>query len=44
MKHTTYLDLMGVSCLSLFAYAIWPPAVLLAVGAAALLVSWGLSR
>lgn len=41
---TTYLDLMGVTCLCLFAYSVWPPAVLLAAGAAALVVSWGLSR
>lgn len=41
---TTYLDLMGVSCLALFAYAIWPPAVLFAVGVAALLISRSLVR
>jgi hypothetical protein len=37
---TTYLDLLGVACLALFAFAIWPPACLLVVGAAALLMSW----
>lgn len=37
---TTYLDLLGVCCLALFAFAIWPPACLLVMGAAALLFSW----
>lgn len=41
---TTYLDIMGVTLLCLFAYAIWPPAVLLAAGVCALLISWALSR
>jgi hypothetical protein len=41
---TTYLDLVGVTCLCLFAYAIWPPALLLAAGAAALVASWSLTR
>lgn len=41
---TTYLDLVGVTCLCLFAYAIWPPAVLLAAGIAAIVLSWALSR
>ena len=37
---TTWLDLLGVSCLALFAFAIWPPACLLVVGVAALFISW----
>jgi hypothetical protein len=37
---TTYLDLLGVACLALFAFAIWPPACLLVMGVAALLMSW----
>lgn len=36
---TTYLDMLGVSCLSLFAFAVWPPACLLVMGVAALLIS-----
>ena len=40
MSLTDVLDLLGVCCLSLFAFAVWPPACLLVVGAAALLVSW----
>lgn len=36
---TTYLDLLGVCCLALFAFAIWPAASLLVVGTAALLIS-----
>lgn len=41
---TTYLDLFGVCCLALFAFAVWPPACLLIVGVAALLMSWVASR
>jgi hypothetical protein len=37
---TTYLDILGVCCLSLFAFAVYPPACLLVIGAAALLMSW----
>jgi len=44
VTRTTYLDLMGITCLALFAYSIWPPAVLLAVGVAALLISWAATR
>lgn len=36
---TTALDLLGVACLAVFAWFIWPPLVLLVVGVAALLVS-----
>lgn len=41
---TTYLDLLGVMCLALFAFSVWPPACLLVMGVAALLISWGASR
>lgn len=41
---TTYLDLVGVTFLCLFAYSVWPPAVLAAVGVSALVISWSLSR
>lgn len=41
---TDYLDLVGLTCLCLFAFAIWPPAVLLAFGASCLVASFGLSR
>lgn len=37
---STYLDLLAVACLALFAAAIWPPAALLVIGVAALLISW----
>lgn len=40
MKVTDVLDLVGVSCLALFAFAVWPPACLAVVGVAALLISW----
>lgn len=36
---TTYLDLLGVCCLALFAFAVWPAAALLVFGVAALLIS-----
>lgn len=41
---TTYLDLLGVVSLALFAFAMWPPAILLVIGVAALIVSWSLQR
>lgn len=41
---TTYLDLLGVMCLALFAFSVWPPACLLVIGVAALLISWLASR
>lgn len=41
---TDVLDLLGVCCVALFAYAIWPAACLLVMGAAALLMSWRASR
>lgn len=34
------LDLLGVTCLAVFAYFVYPPAALLVVGVAALLISW----
>lgn len=37
---TTALDLLGVACLSLFAFAIWPPLCLAVIGVASLLISW----
>ena len=37
---TTYLDILGVLCLALLAFAIWPPACLGVVGTAALLASY----
>lgn len=44
MAKTDVLDLLGVCCVALFAYAIWPAACLLVMGAAALLMSWRASR
>ncbi len=37
---STWLELLGVTCLAAFAFAIWPPACLLVVGVAALLIAW----
>lgn len=37
---TTVLDLLGASCLAVFAFFVWPPACLLVVGVSALLISW----
>jgi hypothetical protein len=37
---TDILDLFGIVCLVLFAFAIWPPAALAVLGLAALLMSW----
>lgn len=39
MTKTDALDLLGIICLALFAYAIWPPAALLVIGFAALATS-----
>lgn len=41
---TTALDLSGVAALAAFAWFVWPPLVLLVVGAAALLASRGLTQ
>lgn len=40
---TTYLDLLGVLTMSLFAFAVWPPLCLLVVALAAFLISWRMS-
>lgn len=40
----TLLELVGLGCLAGFAYLVWPPAVLLVLGAAAILTAWTLSR
>lgn len=41
---TTVLDLLGVALLAAFAFFLWPPACLLVLGVAALLMSWRASR
>lgn len=41
---TTYLDILGVFCLSVFAFSIWPPACLLVMGVAALAMSYVATR
>lgn len=41
---TTYLDILGVFLIALFAFSVWPPACLLVVGVAALMMSWRHSR
>lgn len=37
---TTILEVLGLFCLAMFAFAVWPPACLLVMGTAALLISW----
>ena len=41
---TTFLDLLGVACLTAAAFFIWPPVCLIVVGVAALLISRKASR
>ena len=41
---TTVLDLLGVAGVAAFAFFVWPPACLLVLGVAALLMSWRASR
>lgn len=41
---TTVLDLIGVVCLAVFAWFVWPPAALLPVAAGALFASWSAQR
>lgn len=41
---TTVLDLIGIVCLAVFAWFVWPPAALLPVAAGALLASWSVQR
>jgi uncharacterized membrane protein len=41
---TDVLDLLGVSLLALFAFAVYPPSCLLVLGVAALLISWRRTR
>lgn len=40
----TLLDLLGVACLAVLAWFVWPPLPLGVVGVALLLVSWQRSR
>ena len=40
MKISDILDLLGVICLAIFAWNIYPPAALLVVGIAALAISY----
>jgi hypothetical protein len=37
---STALDLLGMALLAAFAYFLWPPAALLVLGVACLLISW----
>lgn len=41
---TTVLDILGVLAVAAFAFFVWPPACLLVLGVAALLMSWRASR
>lgn len=38
------LEVSGVGCLAVFAAFIWPPACLLVVGVACIVVAWSASR
>lgn len=40
MSRSDVLDLLGVCCLAVFAYAVWPAAALLVFGVAALAMAW----
>lgn len=44
MSKTDALDVLGVFLLALFAFAVWPPACLLVMGVAALLMSRSATR
>jgi len=44
VNKSTILDLLGVSCLALFAFAVYAPLCLLVIGVAALFVSWKAER
>lgn len=37
---TTTLEVLGVLCVAAFAWFVWPPAALLVLGVALLLISW----
>ena len=37
---TTVLDLIGIICLAVFAWFVWPPAALLPIAVGALFASW----
>lgn len=41
---TTVLDILGIACVAMFAFLVWPPAGLLVLGIAALTASWRASR
>lgn len=41
---TTLLELAGIACLAVFALLAWPPAALLVVGVALILISRGMER
>lgn len=41
---TIAVEILGVGCLTAFAFAVWPPASLLVVGVACLLYSWRSSQ
>lgn len=41
---TSLLELFGIACLAAFAYYVWPPAALLVVGVAALVLAWAANR
>lgn len=40
MSKSDLLDLLGLCCLAMFAFTVWPPLCLLVVGLAALWMGW----
>jgi len=44
VSRTDVLDLLGMSLLAVFAFAVWPPLCLLVAGIAALVMSWASDR
>jgi hypothetical protein len=41
---TSLVELFGIGCLATFAYFVWPPAALLVIGLAALVLAWAASN
>lgn len=41
---STVLDASGATCIAAFAFFVWPPAALLVVGVACLVISWHMTR
>ncbi len=44
VRLSDFLDLLGVLCLAVLAFLVWPPAALGVVGVSALVASWAMER